>query len=326
MAYIEVVAGLVLLVVAGDLLVRGAVSIAQNAGISKLIIGLTIVAFGTSAPELFVGVDAVLGGSPSLALGNVVGSNIANVLLVVGLPAMIAPMTCDAPRLGRNLSIMLLATALFMAVAFTGEIAWPQGILLITALTAFLVYSGMRARHGCEAETTFDDMEELNEEPESYGKSFLLVVAGLFGLAFGADLLVAGSVDIARDFGVSEAVIGLTLVALGTSLPELVTALVAAIRGHCDVAVGNVIGSNIFNLLGIMGVTSLFGTVPVPDSFMEVDLWVMLGASMLLIPFCQMRSRVGKFSGLIMVVMYIGYMVYLANNGDSASVMGLHFG
>ncbi len=324
MAYIEVVAGLVLLVVAGDLLVKGAVSIAQNAGISKLIIGLTIVAFGTSAPELFVGVDAVLDGAAPLALGNVVGSNIANVLLVIGLPAMIAPMTCDAPRIGRNLFIMLMATALFMLLAFGGKIAFFQGIILLLALTSFLVYSGLRAKHGCENDA-IDGIEELHETPESYTKATFLVIAGLLGLAFGANLLVGGSVEIARHFGVSEAVIGLTLVALGTSLPELVTALVAAIRGHCEVAVGNVIGSNIFNILGIMGVTSMFGEIPVSTSFMEVDLWVMLASSMLLIPFCMMKARVGKVSGFAMVVLYIAYMVYLANSPDSASAMGMHF-
>ncbi len=324
MAYIEVVVGLVLLVIAGDILVRGAVSIARNAGISKLIIGLTIVAFGTSAPELFVGVDAVLGNAPTLAIGNVVGSNIANVLLVVGLPAIIAPMTCDAPRLGRNLALMLIATILFIGIGFTGSIGWQQGLILLTSLTLFLVYSGMRARHGCENEI-LADMDELQETPDKYSIAIALVLGGLIGLAFGADLLVGGSVEIARDFGISEAVIGLTLVALGTSLPELVTALVAAIRGHCEVAVGNVIGSNIFNLLGIMGVTSLVGTVPVPDSFLHVDMWVMLASSMLLIPFTRMRKQVGKASGFVMVLLYIGYIVYLANSAESASVMGLHF-
>lgn len=325
MAYIQVVAGLVLLVFAGDFLVRGAVSLAQRAGISKLIIGLTIVAFGTSAPELVVGIDAVLEGAPTLAIGNVVGSNIANVLLVVGLPAIIAPMTCDAPRIGRNLMIMLVATALFIGLAYTGSFGFREGLILAIFLILFLVYSGLRAKSLDSDLEPVEEIEGFQEKPDSYGLASLLVVGGLIGLAFGADLLVVGSVDIAKSFGVSEAVIGLTLVALGTSLPELVTALVAAVRGHCDVAVGNVIGSNLFNLLGIMGITSMVGVVPVPDSFLEVDLWVMLGASMLLIPFCRLRSKVGKLSGVAMVSMYVAYMVYLAHADESAAVMGLHF-
>jgi len=326
MAYIQVVAGLVLLVFAGDYLVRGSVSLAQRAGLSKLVIGLTIVAFGTSAPELVVGVDAVLKDAPTLALGNVVGSNIANALLVVGLPAIIAPMTCAAPRLGRNLLIMLAASVIFVAMAFEGSFGWQQGVILLTLLVLFLLYSAMR-RKACPAQAAaeMEEMEELNQKPDSYPLASLFVVLGLAGLMLGADLLVVGSVEIARDFGVSEAVIGLTLVALGTSLPELVTALMAAIRGHCDVAVGNVIGSNIFNTLGIMGVASMVGDIPVPDSFMRVDVWVMLGASLLLVPFVRMRSHVGKLSGVAMVSLYVGYMVYLAHSSESAAAMGMTF-
>jgi len=325
MAYIQVVAGLVLLVFAGDFLVRGAVSLAQRAGISTLIIGLTVVAFGTSAPELVVGIDAVLKDAPTLALGNVVGSNIANILLVVGLPAMIAPMTCSAPRLGRNLMIMLVATALFIGLAHTGSIGSQEGIILLTFLILFLIYSGMRAKTATCGHEQGEIVDEIQEKPDSYMLSGGLVVGGLIGLGIGADLLVVGAVEIATGFGVSEAVIGLTLVAIGTSLPELVTALVAAVRGHCDVAVGNVIGSNLFNLLGIMGITSMVGDVPVPDSFLHVDLWVMMAAAMLLVPFCSMRSKVGKAAGASMVALYVGYMVYLAHNAESAAVMGMHF-
>jgi len=325
MAYIQVVAGLVLLVFAGDFLVRGAVSLAQRAGISTLIIGLTVVAFGTSAPELVVGIDAVLTGAPTLALGNVVGSNIANVLLVVGLPALIAPMTCTAPRLGRNLMIMLAATALFIGLAHSGSFGRQQGMILLVFLGLFLTYSGLRAKTVTCGEALCDNETDIPDTPDSYLLAAALVTGGLIGLGIGADLLVMGAVDIAVSFGVSEAVIGLTLVALGTSLPELVTALVAAVRGHCDVAVGNVIGSNIFNLLGIMGVTSMVGEVPVPESFLNVDLWVMLASSMLLIPFCRMRSKVGKTAGGMMIAFYIAYIIYLSNSAESAAVMGMHF-
>ncbi|WP_417464995.1 calcium/sodium antiporter [Kordiimonas sp.] len=325
MAYFQVVAGLVLLVVAGDYLVRGSVSLAMRAGLSKLVIGLTIVAFGTSAPEMLVGVDAVFKGAPTLAIGNVVGSNIANALLVVGLPAVLAPMTCSAPKIGRNLAIMLGASVVFIALAQDGAFTWVEGLMLLAFLGMFLVFS-IVGRKACPVESAAQmaEMEELDRKPDTYKVAFLCLFGGLIGLALGADMLVIGSVDIAREFGISEAVIGLTLVALGTSLPELVTGVMAAIRGHCDVAVGNVIGSNIFNLLAIMGVTSLFGTVPVPDSFLRVDLWVMLGSSLLLVPFIKLRSNVGKLSGAAMIALYIGYMVYLAHSSESAAVMGLH--
>lgn len=323
MAYLEVVTGIVLLVVAGDFLVRGAVSLAHRAGVSTLIIGLTIVAFGTSAPELVVGVDAVIKGSPTLALGNIVGSNIANSLLVVGLPAIIAPMTCNAPRLGRNLMMMIGATLVFIWIAQGGVFTSSHSLVLLALLGLFLGYSAMRAKK-CPTELDgLDEIEEIEENPISYRKSWAMVVGGLMGLALGADLLVVGSIELARAFGVSEALIGLTLIALGTSLPELVTAMVAAIRGHCDVAVGNVVGSNIFNILAIMGVSSLFGDIPVPESFLKVDLWVMLGAAVLLIPFTRLRSQISKVSGLVMIGLYVAYMVHLAHSAESAAVMGM---
>lgn len=323
MAYLEVVAGIVLLVVAGDFLVRGAVSLAHKAGVSALVIGLTIVSIGTSAPELVVGIDAVLEGSPTLALGNIVGSNIANSLLVVGLPAMVAPMACNAPRLGRNIMLMIGATLVFMWFAFDGTITFGNGLALVGLLVLFLIYSGKRAKK-CPSELEgIDEITEVAERPIPYRKSWAMVIGGLIGLTYGADLLVNGSIHLARTYGVSEALIGLTLVALGTSLPELVTAMVAAIRGHCDVAVGNVIGSNMFNILGIMGVSSMVGTIPVPDSFLQVDIWVMLGSSLLIIPFTKYRAQLGKAAGLIMVALYVGYMIHLAHSADSAAVMGM---
>ena len=327
MAYLQVVAGLVLLVVAGDYLVRGSVSLAMRAGISKLIIGLTIVAFGTSAPEMVVGVDAVLKGAPTLAIGNIVGSNIANALLVVGLPAIIAPMTCGATKIGRNLAFMILSTLLFIYFAYDGMFDWSDGVMLLIGLGIFLMFSVM-GRKACPKEAAahlaeMEEMEELDRKPDSYRTALFCVFGGLIGLAVGADLLVVSSVEIARHYGISEAVIGLTLVALGTSLPELMTSIMAAYRGQCDVAVGNVIGSNIFNILAIMGISTMFGDIPVPDSFLRVDLWVMLGSSLLLIPFVRMRSQVGKASGFVMVGLYVAYIVYLAHSAESAAVMGL---
>jgi len=325
LSLLQAMIGLGLLVLAGDILVRGSAALAENIGIPPLVVGLTVVAFGTSAPELFVSVDAVLRKVPDLALGNVVGSNIANALLVVGVPALLAPMTCTAPRLNRNMAVMLGATALFIAIAFTGSfVAW-HGVLLLMLLTAFLLYSGWRAKADPEAAKAILEFEGEIESAKSRPLlSIGFVLGGLAGLVFGADLLVAGSVDIARTLGVPEAVIGLTLVALGTSLPELATAVAGALRGHCDVALGNVIGSNIFNLLGIVGVASLFGDIPVPDGFLRVDLWVMLAASLALLPFTLRSGAVRGLGGLTLLLAYACYIGWLVfSGGASYQMMGL---
>lgn len=314
MAYFEVLAGLVILVIAGDFLVRGAVALAKHMGISTFVIGLTIVAFGTSAPELVVAIDAVLIGSPALAIGNVVGSNIANVLLVIGIPALIYPINCAGPRLTKNLMIMLAATLLFifMGMATQGVFSTAQGIIFLAFLTLFLVYSALRAKAHPEQIVPVDEFDGIPLKEAGYGLSFTMIIGGMVGLVYGAEMLVDGAVVVAREWGINEEVIGLTLVAIGTSLPELVTALMAAIRRHHDVAVGNVIGSNLFNLLAVIGAATLFGDIPVPESFMKVDLWVMLAASIALLPYCHFKQNIGRFSGIGFLVAYGIYMVYLA--------------
>ncbi len=323
MAYLEVLFGLVILIFAGDFLVRGAVALAKKMGVPTLVIGLTIVAFGTSAPELVVAIDAVIIGSPTLALGNVIGSNIANVLLVIGLPALIYPISCASPRMTRNLVIMLAATVIFilMGIASQGVYTAPQGIILLALLSLFLVYSALRAKAHPEAIEPLEELNGICETPQSYGFSIILIVGGLIGLVFGADLFVKGAIVIAREWKISEEVIGLTLVAVGTSLPELVTSIVAAVRRHHDVAVGNVIGSNLFNLLAVIGTSSLFGDIPVPESFMRVDMWVMLAASIALLPYCFYKQSVGRYSGIGFIAAYGLYMGYLMQTAHTNSVM-----
>lgn len=320
LAIFQALSGLFLLIVAGDILVRGSVAIADRLKVPPLLIGLTIVAFGTSAPELFVSVDAVLRGAAPLALGNVVGSNIANALLVVGLPAVIAPLTCSAPRLNRNMLIMIGSSIVFIALGLSGSYGRPQGLILLAGLAAFLVYSGRRAARNPEAaEDILDFQEEIGEVRGRLWLAILMVGGGIIGLVYGADLLVGGSVAIATRLGVSEAVIGLTLVALGTSLPELATSIAAALRCHCDVALGNVIGSNIFNVLGIMGVASSVGTVPVPGGFLVVDFWVMLGASLIILPFTLRRVAIGRLAGVLLVGLYCAYVGWLAIGSDTGA-------
>jgi cation:H+ antiporter len=302
--FVAVAIGLVILVFAGDALVKGAVNLSLRLGIPALVVSLTVVAFGTSAPELLVGVKAILDGAPGLALGNVVGSNTANVLLVLGVPALIAGLKTAEFETRRDYLMMLGGTLLFVALCFTGVLTWWHGIILLVALTVILVTTFMSSR----AEP--DDLE--GADPSLPGWRIALYLGlGLVGLPLGADLLVDGAVDIALLFGVSETVIGLTLVAIGTSLPELATTVMAAIRRHAEVALGNVIGSNLFNLLGIMGIAVLVGPVPVDPSFLRFDLWVMLGASLLLIPFVFMRMNITRPWGVGLTASYCGYLWWL---------------
>jgi len=319
MAYFQILGGLVLLVFAGDFLVRGSVSIAQRFGIPTILIGLTVVAFGTSAPEMVVGINAVLSGFPTLALGNVVGSNIANIWLVIGVPAIVAPMMCASPKFTQNMMIMLGVSVIFMALASTGVITMPIGLVFILLLAAFLYFSARRAQASPNYDELLVEIDGVPDEPDGVLVSITLIIGGLVGLIIGANLLVTGSVEIARALGVSEAVIGLTLVAIGTSIPELVTALVAAVRKEADVALGNVIGSNIFNILAILGASSMFGDIPVPEGFLKFDIWVMLAASLMLLPFAVFRWNLGRRAGVLFTGLYIAYIYVLAQGGSAMS-------
>ena len=313
---VKIAFGLGLLVVAGDILVRGAVNLALRLGIPALIVGLTVVAFGTSAPEMMVSVAAVLDKAPAIALGNVIGSNTANVLLVIGVPALIAGMRTDEHDMRESYLIMMAASALFIVLAFIGGFTWVHGLILLAALGAILtrqIRQALAHRNGAPSE----ESEELEgADPQmSWPKIALFLVLGLIGLPFGADFLVDGATNIARAAGISEAVIGLTLVAVGTSLPELATSVTAAFKGRSDVALGNVIGSNIFNLLAIIGVASLVGPLPIPPEMKRLDLWVMLGASALIAPFLFTRRPFSRRTGVIFVAIYAIYLVALMSLG-----------
>ena len=298
-----VAAGLVILVFAGDALVKGAVNLALRLGIPALVVSLTVVAFGTSAPELLVSVQAILTGAPGLALGNVVGSNTANVLLVLGIPALIATMHTAGHDTRRDYLYMLGATVLSIGLCLTGTLVWWHGVILLVALAAVLFATFSAGRAGD------DDVEVEGTEPGMAGwKMATFLLLGLVGLPLGAGLLVDGATSIARAYGVSETVIGLTLVAIGTSLPELATTVMAAIRRHADVALGNVIGSNLFNLLGIIGVAVLVGPIPVDPEFVRVDLWVMLGATLLLVPFVFLGRDITRTWGVVLTGLYLAYL------------------
>ncbi|RAP39933.1 sodium:proton exchanger [Rhodovulum viride] len=310
--------GLALLLLAGDSLVKGAVNLSLRLGVPALIVSLTIVAFGTSAPELLISIKAVLDNSPGIAMGNVVGSNIANVLLVLGIPALMTGIRTDECDTRRTYALMVGSTLFFLFVCMIGPITWIHGIGLMLALGFVLVDAFLSARnHRREAAVAAeaarcaaaDEAEEVEGADPSLGwfKIGMFLVLGLLGLPLGADLLVDASISIAHEIGVSDTVIGLTLVAVGTSLPELATTVMAALRRQADVAMGNVIGSNMFNLLAIIGMASFFGDIAVPPEMLRFDLWIMLGAALLLTPFVVWKLALGRAWGAVFFLLYAAY-------------------
>ncbi len=300
--------GLVILLLAGDALVRGAVNLALRLGIPALIVSLTIVSFGTSAPELFISVGAVLDDVPGIALGNVVGSNVANVLLVLGVPALMTGIDTHLTDTRRSFVFMMAASVWFIALCFFGPLMWVHGILLLGLLSFILYDQGCEARAHARALAEAEEVEGADPSLPWWRITMYLVL-GLVGLPLGADLLVDSAVNIATAMGVSQTVIGLTLVAVGTSLPELATTVMAAIRRHAEVALGNVLGSNMFNLLAIMGVASFFGEIPVERSFLVFDLWVMLAASVVLGPFVLMKINMTRTMGALFTALYLVYVL-----------------
>ncbi|HKL06930.1 MAG TPA: calcium/sodium antiporter [Roseovarius sp.] len=308
--------GLLILLLAGDALVKGAVNLSLRVGIPALIVSLTIVAFGTSAPELLIAINAVLDDKPGLALGNVVGSNTANILLVLGVPALVSGLHTSGCETRKTYVFMLVGSVLFIGLAFLGEFTLVSGLILLAALTFVLTDSLLEARnHRRESAAlalldTEDDEDVEGADPNMpWWQIIVFLLLGLVGLPLGADLLVDNASIIARQYGVSDTVIGLTLVALGTSLPELATTVMAALRRQADVALGNVIGSNMFNLLAIIGITTLVGPIPVDPEFLRFDLWVMLGASLLIIPFVFFKQDIGRVWGVALTGLYLAYVL-----------------
>lgn len=300
--------GLVILLLAGDALVKGAVNLSLRLGVPALIVSLTIVAFGTSAPELLIAIKAVLGDAPGIAMGNVVGSNTANILLVLGIPALLATMHTSECETRKTFNFMIAATLLFIALAYRGVFDWIAALVLLGAL-AYVLGDAFRDARNHRAEN-IDEAEPEGADPNMpKWQIALFLVLGLIGLPLGATLLVDNATIIARAYGVSDTVIGLTLVAIGTSLPELATTVMAALRRQADVALGNVIGSNMFNLLAIIGIASLVGPIEVDPAFLRFDLWVMLGASLLLIPFVYLGKDITRIWGIALSALYALYLI-----------------
>lgn len=302
--------GVALLTIGGEALIRGSMAAARQLGISPLLSGLLIVGFGTSAPELVVSVDAALNIRPDIALGNVVGSNIGNILLILGLCALISPMVVKPQVLRRDAVAVVLASVLFIVLLDDTALGTQDAAILLSALGGYLVwaYWSERKHAAPPADLHRAEAELLVNLPNSVPWTVLAIAAGLLMLVGGSQVLLIGAVSIAKQAGVSEAAIGLTLVAIGTSLPELSVSLVAALRGHADVAVGNVLGSNLFNLLGILGVSALFQPLPVHSRLMQFDQWVLVGTSFALLLFLHTGRRLNRMEGTSLLLAYIAYV------------------
>ena len=311
MIVVEIVAGLVLLFGGGEFVVRGAVALARRFEVSPLVIGLTIVGFGTSLPELLVSLNAALSGAPGIAVGNVIGSNMANMMLILGAAAMIAPIVVNPLAVRRDGSFMLAVTVIFVIIGLGGSVSAWQGSLMVGLLLGFIglsLWRDMRASNGAAARHR-EEAEEITELPRQLWLMIVAVVGGFLALSYGAQLLVSGATTLARGVGVPDEVIGLTLGAVGTALPELATSIVAAKRGHSDVCIGNVIGSNIFNLFGILGVTAIVAPpVPFADKIVGFDLWALLLVTALLLPFMLTGRRISRVEGSALLALYAAYV------------------
>lgn len=314
---ITLLAGFVVLIVGGELLVRGAVRIAEKAGMSQLLIGLTIVGFGTSAPELVASVEAARAGSPGIAWGNVVGSNLANSLLILGAASVILPMAVPRGPLWRDGGLALIVTIILWYVATTIGATQPIGAAFLVLLLGYLSYAYWAERTQPEGATALHEKAEALEETDTHlhdqqpvWRSALVLLAGIVMIIAGGRWLVEGAVDLARLIGMSEAVIGLTVIAIGTSLPEMVTSVIAAYKGASAVALGNVLGSNIFNLLLIGGVTAVIAPGSIPGEITNYGLPLLIAASVLLMVFAATGRRISRWEGGTLLVIYVAQLVY----------------
>lgn len=308
---LQLLVGFVLLTYGAERLVNGSSALALKLGLTPLVIGITVVAFGTSAPELVVSIRATLAGNSEIAIGNVIGSNIANIALILGVTAVIRPMLVHRDILRVELPTMIGVTLIASLFIISDEITRLEGVLLFVGLIIFIVFSLYRAKNLPE-----EVRKQIVEVPDEsiittpIWKSWVLVLLGLVLLVLGGELLVNGAVEIARIFGISEAIIGITIVSIGTSLPELATSAVAAIKKEADIAIGNIIGSNVFNLLSILGITAMINPMD-SSSFDLVDLGMMLGLTLLIWPMMRRGLELNRWEGAILLLTYTGYIIWL---------------
>lgn len=302
----QVALGLVLMLAGGEGLVRGAVALAERLGVSPLVIGVTLIGFGTSAPELATCIDAALIGAPGIALGNIIGSNIANVLLILAVGALLHPIIARPRALRRDGPVLVAAALIFAATALSGHAGRWLGAALLAALLAYLILTALDDRRQLKKKDGVGP--KIAAHPLALPRNLALVAFGLGAILLGADLLVKGAIDLADRLGVSEAVIGLTMVAIGTSLPELATTIIASIKRQGEIAFGNIIGSNIFNIFGIFGATALVQPIDIPADVVRFDIWVMFAATAALLVFAITNWRVSRREGAVLLIGYIAYL------------------
>lgn len=324
MEYIKFIAGLTILVVSGKYLVQGGVSIARYFNISKLVIGLTVVAFGTSAPELIVSINAAVSGNPEIAFGNVVGSNITNIALVLAFTALLIPIPVHKNSLRFDWPMMMLASVLLYIFILNDKLDWYEGATLFVLLLIYLYFLITKSKKEPE---TLGDLENVKQL--SLGVSLLLIVLSSAGLAFGADFLVDGASNIAESWGVSKRVISLTIVALGTSAPELTASIIAAFKKETDISIGNIIGSNIFNIMAVLGITSMIKSIPIDHIAFSFDIIWMIFLAILLFLFIYPFKTVflNRAEGMLLLLAYILYvsMVLFGFDFESISSSLSHF-
>lgn len=299
--------GLIILLAGGKFLVDGASSLAVKLGLSTGVIGLTIVAFGTSTPELLVSVYAALNGNADISLGNVIGSNIANLALVLGITGLIYPIMISRSHLRFDYSVMILTSVLLFVFSLNLQISFLEGLLLFLGFIGFNWYLFKGAWGGMES--TNEDQEGIKEY--SWIISGGLLFLGIVGLYVGSELLVSNAVEISRSYGISERIIGITIIAIGTSLPELIASVFAALKHRTDLAIGNLLGSNIMNVLSILGITALIKPIEVSEEFIKTDFIWMLGISFLLLPLMKTRMRISRVEGIILLICYGSYLLFL---------------
>ncbi|MEQ8908469.1 MAG: calcium/sodium antiporter [Vicingaceae bacterium] len=309
MQFLLVIGGLVVLILGGEFLVRGAVGLALKFNISPLVIGMTVVSFGTSAPELLVSLEGALSGHPDVSVGAVVGSNISNLGLVLGITVIIFPIVVNRDSIRKDWPIMMFATLLFYFFAQDEILEFWEGFIFLTILILFSTWIIIKSRNHGKKIAAEEEIKE-DEVSSSSPKNLFFILLGLVGLYFGAEWLIKGVVSLAETFGISEKLVSVSIVAFGTSLPELVTSAVAAFRKETDISMGNLIGSNLFNILAILGITALVSPLKISQSVNQFDMYFLLGVSLLIFPFMVFGKKIGLWKGVVLVLYYAVYIYF----------------
>lgn len=312
MQYLILLLGLATLIVGGELLVRGAVGIALKSKIPSVVVGLTVVSFGTSAPELIISLQAAFSGNPDVSLGNVIGSNIANIALVLGLTTIILPMPFQRSMLTKDWPVMMLASVILYVFLLDLKIVFWEGLAFFTGLLLYVFYMLRRARSGRIPLSVVQEVEEIGDtKAKPYWLLILFLVLASVGLHFGSQWFLDGALQIAKDFGLSDRVIGVTIVAFGTSTPELAASVIAAVRKEMDISLGNLIGSNIFNIFSVLGITAMIKPLTGSLEVIEFDIFWMLGIALILLPMMLVGKKINRAKGLILLLLYCAYIFFV---------------